>query len=160
MIHGLCNLSSKNFVLHCFFKRMMDLYCFVFRNPVKYIQSITYFHECASATYFLPALFRCQLHFQSSWTPVSHHDMTGYSVTEPFQCGDRLCTSESDVSRRQILTYKDGPRTESIKIFIMVVDQTDRQTDILLTEIKVITDLFVIVIREIYVHVYTRMLVC
>ena len=36
---------------------------------------------------------------------------------------------------------------------------TDRQTDILLTEIKVITDLFVIVIREIYVHVYTRMLV-
>ena len=38
--------------------------------------------------------------------------------------------------------------------------QTDRQTGILLTEIKVITDLFVIVIREIYVHVYTRMLVC
>ena len=38
--------------------------------------------------------------------------------------------------------------------------QTDRQTDILFTEIKVITDLFVIVIREIYVHVYTRMLVC
>ena len=33
---------------------------------------------------------------------------------------------------------------------------TDRQTDILLTEIKVITDLFVIVIREIYVHVFTR----
>ena len=39
------------------------------------------------------------------------------------------------------------------------VTSTDRQTDILLTEIKVITDLFVIVIREIYVHVYTRMLV-
>ena len=38
--------------------------------------------------------------------------------------------------------------------------QTDRQTDILLTEIKVITELFVIVIREIYVHVYTRVLVC
>ena len=37
---------------------------------------------------------------------------------------------------------------------------TDRQTDILLTEIKVITDFFVIVIREIYVHVYTRMLAC
>ena len=36
----------------------------------------------------------------------------------------------------------------------------DRQTYILLTEIKVITDLFVIVIREIYVHVYTRILVC
>ena len=41
-----------------------------------------------------------------------------------------------------------------------IIRQTDRQTDILLTEIKVITDLFVIVIREIYVHVYTRMLVC
>ena len=36
----------------------------------------------------------------------------------------------------------------------------DRQTDILLTEIKVITYLFVIVIREIYVHVYTRLLFC
>ena len=41
-----------------------------------------------------------------------------------------------------------------------LVKETDRQTDILLTEIKVITDLFVIVIREIYVHVYTKMLVC
>ena len=29
-----------------------------------------------------------------------------------FQCGDRLYTSESDVYRRQILTYKDGTRTE------------------------------------------------
>ena len=37
---------------------------------------------------------------------------------------------------------------------------TGRQADILLTEITVITDLFVIVIREIYVHVYTRMLDC
>ena len=37
---------------------------------------------------------------------------------------------------------------------IVSVRQTDRQTDILLTEMKVITDLFVIVIREIYVHVY------
>ena len=32
-----------------------------------------------------------------------------------FQCGDRLYTSESDVCRRQILTYKDGPRTERVK---------------------------------------------
>ena len=46
----------------------------------------------------------------------------------PFQRGDRLYarighlyTSESDVCRRQILTYKDGPRTERIKIFLMVV---------------------------------------
>ena len=31
-----------------------------------------------------------------------------------FQCGDRLYTSESDVYRRQILTYKDGPRAERV----------------------------------------------
>ena len=42
----------------------------------------------------------------------------------------------------------------------IILEKTDRQTDILLTEIKVITYLFVIVIREIYVHVYTRMLAC
>ena len=40
----------------------------------------------------------------------------------PFQRGDRLYTSESNVYRRQILTYKGGPRTEKFKIFIMVVD--------------------------------------
>ena len=28
-----------------------------------------------------------------------------------FQRGDRLYTSESDIYRRQILTYRDGPRT-------------------------------------------------
>ena len=31
-----------------------------------------------------------------------------------FQCGDRLYASESDVYRRQILTYKDGPRAERV----------------------------------------------
>ena len=31
-----------------------------------------------------------------------------------FQRGDRLYTSESDVYRRQILTYKDGPHTERV----------------------------------------------
>ena len=35
---------------------------------------------------------------------------------------DRLYTSESDVCRRQIMTYEDCPRTERFKIFIMVVD--------------------------------------
>ena len=34
--------------------------------------------------------------------------------------------SESDVCRRQILTYKDGPRTERIKIFIMAEDPQPR----------------------------------
>ena len=29
-----------------------------------------------------------------------------------FQRGDDLYTSESEVYRRHILTYKDGPRTE------------------------------------------------
>ena len=32
--------------------------------------------------------------------------------SKPFQRGDRLYTSESDVCRRQILMYKDGSRTE------------------------------------------------
>ena len=36
--------------------------------------------------------------------------------------GDRLYTSESDVFIHQNLTYKDGPRTEKIQIFLMVVD--------------------------------------
>ena len=58
-----------------------------------------------------------------------------------------------------------NPVEEQHKMYVSLqtangFSQTDRQTDILLTEIKVITDLFVIVIREIYVHVYTIMLVC
>ena len=30
------------------------------------------------------------------------------------RCGDRLYRSESDVYRRQILTYKDGPHTKRV----------------------------------------------
>ena len=41
---------------------------------------------------------------------------------EPFQRGDRLYTSESDVCRRQILTYKDGLRTEINIAFLLAVD--------------------------------------
>ena len=37
---------------------------------------------------------------------------------------------------------------------------TDKHTGILLTQRKVITDLFVIEMKEIYVHVYTRLLIC
>ena len=37
----------------------------------------------------------------------------------PHQRGDRFYSSEC---RRQILTYKDDPRTERIKICIMAVD--------------------------------------
>ena len=36
-----------------------------------------------------------------------------------FQRGDRLYTSESDVYRRQSLTYKDGPRAESVNNYIL-----------------------------------------
>ena len=35
-----------------------------------------------------------------------------------FFVGDRHYTSESDVYRRQILTYKAGPRYVSVQIFI------------------------------------------
>ena len=40
----------------------------------------------------------------------------------PLECGDRYNTSESDVWRRQIMTYKDDARSGRIKIFIMAVD--------------------------------------
>ena len=52
--------------------------------------------------------------------------MNKKSQGEKFQCGDRLYTSESDVYRRQILTYEGGPRTEKIKVFIMAVDPYHR----------------------------------
>ena len=35
-----------------------------------------------------------------------------------FQCGDRFHTLESDVYRRQTLTYKGGPRAERVKVLI------------------------------------------
>ena len=37
-----------------------------------------------------------------------------FCLSEPFQRGDHLYTSGSDVCRRQILTYKDDSRTERI----------------------------------------------
>ena len=37
-------------------------------------------------------------------------------IFQLFQCGDRLYTSESDVYRRQILTYKDGTRAERVNL--------------------------------------------
>ena len=38
-----------------------------------------------------------------------------------FQRGDRLYTSESDLCRRHIMTYKDDAHAERNKIFIMVI---------------------------------------
>ena len=42
---------------------------------------------------------------------------------------DRLHTSESEVCRRQIQTYKEGPRAERVKIFIMAVDQQHKYSN-------------------------------
>ena len=42
-------------------------------------------------------------------------------LAEPFQRGDRLYTSESDVCRRQILTSKDDHRAEKNKTSITTV---------------------------------------
>ena len=47
-----------------------------------------------------------------------------------FSAGNRLYTSESDVCRRQILTYKDGPRTERV-IYQGLIFQTI--TNVLIT---------------------------
>ena len=45
-----------------------------------------------------------------------------YSAGIDLQRGDRLPSSESDVSRRQILTTKVNPCTVRVKIFIIGVD--------------------------------------
>ena len=42
---------------------------------------------------------------------------------------DCVALQQSDVHRRPILTYKDGPRTEIIEIFIMVVDPYHRYSN-------------------------------
>ena len=50
--------------------------------------------------------------------------VTGLRILEIFQFfqrGDRLYTSESDVYRRRILMYKDGPHAERVKTLIRVI---------------------------------------
>ena len=46
----------------------------------------------------------------------SHHDVLTLLARGPslYVNGDRLYTSKSTVSRRQVLTYKDDPRAERI----------------------------------------------
>ena len=69
------------------------------------------------------------------WTGRSLERFSGHIHTDNVVCpvthlqgslnltlSARLYTSESDVCGRQILTYKDDPRTEIIEIFIMAVD--------------------------------------
>ena len=53
---------------------------------------------------------------------ISNNNNIANSTQNTPHRGDRLYTSESDVCRRQILTYKDDPRTERMKIFIIAVD--------------------------------------
>ena len=46
-----------------------------------------------------------------------------YNISNwPFQRGKRVYTSEYDVCRRQILTFKVDPRADSMKLFLLVVD--------------------------------------
>ena len=44
----------------------------------------------------------------------------GYAVYSFSVHRDRLYTSESDVYRRHIMTYKDGPRAERVKYWTTV----------------------------------------
>ena len=43
------------------------------------------------------------------------------NISLTFLLQDRLHTSESDICRRQILRYKNDPRTERIIIFLMAI---------------------------------------
>ena len=114
---------------------------------------------------------RCKLNSLSRWIKMSwfywntqvkysnesserpHCDVWNYhSFNDIYLKYPMLCNNEMR-ERLKLITSQYYVNT------CLHVTSTDRQTDILLTEIKVITDLFVIVIREIYVHVYTRMLV-
>ena len=59
------------------------------------------------------------------WHPTFAIVRLGELTSKPFQRGNLLylnLLSESDICRRQILTYKDAPRTEKNKIFIVAVD--------------------------------------
>ena len=56
--------------------------------------------------------FLCNLVF-TEWRQCVSQNSKCLNRNQPFQCGDRLKTSESDVLRRQILTSKDGPRTNN-----------------------------------------------
>ena len=50
----------------------------------------------------------------NSFTCFSTGTVFIFSHHQPFQRGDCLYTSESDVFIRQILTYKDSPRAERV----------------------------------------------
>ena len=62
--------------------------------------------------------------FRFIWIPVGYGSIRPLEIFQFFQCGDRVYTSESDVCRRQILTYKDGPRTERFNNSYSVIETT------------------------------------
>ena len=97
------------------------------------------------------------MHHHPNWKPrwISVHVI---SVLGMFLCIfilEKLIDIHVALNLQIIL---QGHPIENI-VNVFLLSQTDRQTDILLTE-KVITDLFVIEMKEIYVHVYTRLLIC
>ena len=59
-----------------------------------------------------------QLLYGSKWV----YFVVLFRFRQPFHRDDRLYMSESDVCKRQILTYKDGRSTGRINIYIMAVD--------------------------------------
>ena len=65
-------------------------------------------HKCLS--YLIP------IHLNTSVT-----GLRTLEIFQFFQRGDRLYTSESDVYRRRILMYKDGPHAERVKTLIRVI---------------------------------------
>ena len=72
--------------------------------------------------------FRRQLAFPASFEYLYVMGLYGrQKICSFFQCGDRLYTSESDVYRRQILTYEDGPRAERVKRWDIYTNHKDQR---------------------------------
>ena len=73
-----------------------------------YSNIVTYYADFSS---LIPRLYR---HGKCEWGQLAN--------LLTLSARDRVYTSEYDVCRRQILTSKDGLRTERIETFKMVVD--------------------------------------
>ena len=73
-------------------------------------------------------LLDCTKHYRLIWKAVGRYCLNAGNV-DPFSAGDRLYTSEPDICRRQILTYKDDRRAERIKIYLMAVDTKHRYSN-------------------------------
>ena len=85
----------------------------------------------------------------------------------PVNSGEGLTTGQGEASQETrcndpMMLAQLVQRYCNIGSFVRFADrQTDRQTDrYFIDRKKVITDFFVIEMKEIYVHVYTRLLIC